>query len=110
MQPEASMSRAFKCYAYQNGRHWSAICTDLDLAVDGKSFEETQEALTACIELYLDGLDGLPPDEKRHFLTRKAPLHVRARLAILTTLAGGIRNRAARLRQFTLRPHAPLLS
>ena len=104
------MSKAFKCYAYRDGRRWSAICTDLDIAVDGKSFEETKESLTTCIELYLDGLDELPPEEQSRFLTRKAPLHVRVKLAILTTLDGAIRNRAARLRQFTLRPHAPVLS
>ena len=104
------MNLAFKCYAYRDGYRWSAICTDLDIAVDGDSFEDARESLTACIELYLDGLDELPAEEKRRFLTRKAPLHVRAKLAILTAFHGGVRNRAARLRQFTLRPHAPLLS
>lgn len=104
------MSQGFKCYAYRNGKGWSAICTDLDIAVDGKSFEDTKESLTVSIELYLDGIDELPQEEQRRFLTRKSPLHLRAKLAVLNAVHGGIRVRSARLQQFTLQPHAPLFS
>ncbi len=104
------MSRAFKCYAYRNGDRWSAICVDLDVAGDGESFEEAWNSLAICMELYLDGLDGLPPEEGRRLLTRKAPFAVRAKLAFLTAVRGRLGARGARYRRFTLWSVAPRLS
>ncbi len=40
-----------RCYAYGNGDSWQAVCTDLDIAVEGASFEESREYLEPCISV-----------------------------------------------------------
>ena len=75
-----------RCYARQIGGRWHALCGDLDIAADGASLEEARASLAACIEMYLDGIDTLPAEERRQRLTRKAPLHVRANMALLSFL------------------------
>lgn len=103
------MSVTFRCYAYGNGQNWQAICTDLDIAVDGASLEDVRESLTGCIDLYLEGLDGLPVDERQRFLARKAPWHLRTKLAILTWLHRHLQSHAGPIQKFTLQSHLPVL-
>lgn len=100
------MSVAFRCYAYGDGRRWQGICTDLDIAVDGASFEDVRESLTTCIELYLDGLDELPVDAQRRLLARKAPWCLRAKLAVLAWVH---QHRAGPIQKFTLQTHSAVL-
>lgn len=75
---------ALKCYAYRRGEHWHAICTDLDIAVDGESLRSVVASLETCIDLYLETVAELPAAERGSFLTRRAPWRVRASLAIST--------------------------
>ena len=75
-----------QCYARKCGSKWHGICTDLDIAADGASFQDAKESLTACIELHLEGIEELPTGERRRFLTRRAPWHVRTGMAALTWL------------------------
>ena len=104
----AHVSLTFQCYVYGSGRYWEAICVDLDIAVSGASAREAEEALGACIDMYLERVAELSPDERRRFLTRRSPWHVRARLAFMTLLQG-LRGGAARSRGYTLHPHVPAL-
>ena len=78
-----SMDLRFRCYAQEHGQRWHAICTDLNIAADGDSFREAKASLRTCIELYLEGVADLPAIEQHRFLRRRAPWHVRARLAFL---------------------------
>ena len=79
---------AFRCYAYRRGQWWHAICTDLDIAVDGESLPAVVESLEICIALHLESVAELPAEERGPFLTRRAPWRVRASLAISTWLDG----------------------
>ena len=69
---------ALQCYAYRHGEWWHAICTDLDIAVDGESLPAVVESLETCIDLYLEDVAELPAEERERFLTRRAPWRVRA--------------------------------
>ena len=75
---------ALQCYAYRCGQRWHAICTDLDIAVDGESLPAVVESLETCIDLYLEDVAELPAEERGSFLTRRAPWRVRTSLAIST--------------------------
>ena len=77
---------ALQCYAYGSGQRWHAICTDLDIAVDGESFQAAVASLESCIDMYLERVAELPAKERGRFLTRRAPWRVRAWLAALTWL------------------------
>ena len=72
---------ALQCYAYRRGQRWHAICTDLDVAVDGESLPAAVESLKNCIDLYLEDVAELPAEERGRFLTRRAPWRLRASLA-----------------------------
>lgn len=73
------------CYARRHGNLWHAICTDLDIAADGTSFQDARASLQVCLELYLEGITELPPDQQRRFLTRRSPWYVRFKMTLLAT-------------------------
>lgn len=101
------MSLTLRCYAYRTHRVWEAICVDLDVATFGDSLDEVKESLATCIELYLEGAEDLPAAERRRFLTRRSPWHLRVRLAFMTWL-DGLRRNTRRSLQFALRVVNPL--
>jgi predicted RNase H-like HicB family nuclease len=73
----ALATRTLHCYAEGRDGHWEAICLDLDIAVQGDSFEEVFGSLRKAISLYLDSVTDLPPEERRALLHRAAPFPVR---------------------------------
>ena len=75
-----------QCYARRHGNQWHAICTDLDIAADGASLEEARASLAVCVGLYIESAEALPADDRRRWLTRTAPWHVRWRMALLNAL------------------------
>lgn len=95
---------ALQCYAYRRGRRWHAICTDLDIAVDGGSIPAVVESLETCIDLYLEGVAELPAEERGRFLTRRAPWLVRASLALSTWLPRLKGTRGHSARSFLVEP------
>ena len=99
------MSLTFRCHAYGNGESWEAICVDLDIATFGASLDEVKASLATCVEMYLEAVAESPPEEQRRLLARRAPWHVRAKLAALTWLFS-LRGDTRRSLQFTVRPHA----
>ena len=101
------MNLTLRCYARICGNQWHAICTDLDVAADGASLEEAKASLAACIELYLEGIEGMPADERQRILTRRAPWHVRAKMAALSFLHRQQGERATSL-GFVLEPNLPV--
>ena len=70
-------SRSLRCYAEGRDGDWEAICLDLDIAVQGSSFEEVFSSLQQAISLYLESVTNLPPQERGALLHRPAPLPVR---------------------------------
>lgn len=79
--------RKLKCYAYGSGASWEAICVDLNVAVCGNSQREVRASLGTAVDLYLETVAALPAAEQDGFLSRRAPWHTRAKLAILTWLS-----------------------
>ena len=58
---------ALQCYAYRRGQRWHAICTDLDIAVDGESLLAVVASLETCIDMYLERVAELPAEETLAF-------------------------------------------
>ena len=100
------MTLNLHCYARRYGRQWHAICTDLDIAADGPSFQDARASLVVCVELYLEGLAELAPSEQQRFLTRRSPWYVRAKMVILT-LSHLFRRDERRSRVFVLQSRVP---
>lgn len=75
-----------QCYARLYGDRWHAICTDLDVAADGASLEEARASLATCLELYLESAEELSAEDRHRWLTRKAPWHIRAQMALMGIL------------------------
>lgn len=74
--------RALYCYASGHEGAWEAICLDLDIAVQGRSFEEVSSLLREAIALYLQTVSELPQDERSAFLHRTVPFQTRLGFAI----------------------------
>lgn len=75
--------RKLTCYAWGRPGDWEGICVDFDLAAQGASLEEIRSELNDAIETYLEYVDELSENERARFLSRKAPLGLRLRLALL---------------------------
>ena len=67
-------------------KSWQAVCVDYDLAVYGNSFQDVKRALETSLEMFLEAVAELPPEERSILLARKAPWYVRAKLAGMTWL------------------------
>lgn len=67
------------CFAQGHGDQWEAICLDLDIAVQGQSYQEVYEGLNDAILSYIADAQAEDPAVARQLLTRKAPWHVRAK-------------------------------
>jgi predicted RNase H-like HicB family nuclease len=73
------VSKNLRCYAEGRDGDWEAICLDLDIAVQGSSFQEVFTSLQNAISLYLESVVDLPSDERRVLLNRPAPFPVRVK-------------------------------
>lgn len=69
--------RTLHCYASGTDGDWEAICLDLDIAVQGDSFDEVRESLLKAVALYLEAVAALPTERQRRLLHRPAPFGVR---------------------------------
>ena len=103
----AGATLTLRCYVHGNGNSWEAICVDLDIATFGPSVDEVKASLVNCIELYLEGVRGLPVEQRRHFHAIRSPRHVRAKLAFMTWVSS-LRHGARKAWQFTLQSQAPV--
>lgn len=75
-------TRTLHCYAEGRDDEWEAICLDLDIAVQGESFEEVFASLREAIALYLESVADLPETERHRLLHRPAPTTVRMRFLL----------------------------
>jgi predicted RNase H-like HicB family nuclease len=95
--------RNLRCYAEGRDGDWEAICLDLDIAVQGGSFDEVFASLREAISLYLETVDDLPPQDQQALLHRRTPFTIRARFlaqALRGLFADGDDNR--QWHQFTM--------
>jgi len=74
-----NVRKALICYAEGHDGDWEAFCLDLDIAVQGESFEAVYRALNEAISLYSRSVMDLPTSERAHLLDRPAPLSLRLR-------------------------------
>jgi predicted RNase H-like HicB family nuclease len=74
------MRRLLHCYAEGRDDEWEAICLDLDVAVQGRSFAEVYDSLNQAIALYLESVRDLPAEERARLIHRPVPLGVRLRI------------------------------
>ena len=74
--------RKLHCLALGSDGAWEAICLDLDIAVQGRSFEDESDALTPEITLYSEHVATIPAAEQSQFLDRRVPLLMRLRFAV----------------------------
>ena len=81
-------ARTLHCYAEGRAGDWEAICLDLDIAVQGRSFEEVFGSLQEAISLYLETVADLPADQRPPLLHRPVPLSIR--LKFLAHAARGL--------------------
>jgi hypothetical protein len=65
--------RTLHCYASGRDGDWEAICLDLDIAVQGSSFDDVRRSLHEAVSLYLESVATLPEDQQGHLLHRTAP-------------------------------------
>ncbi|MDO1560394.1 hypothetical protein Q0812_13245 [Brevundimonas sp. 2R-24] len=72
------MQRMLWCFAHGSNRTgWEAVCVDLDIAVEARTFEAAKAALESAICSYVeDALQEAPADRAR-LLRRRAPWFVR---------------------------------
>ena len=70
--------RKFRCYLHGKGSEWEAICTDLDISVQGDSFEDAKSLLNEALVGFLEVLEGDSEADQRRFLKRKSPLWLRS--------------------------------
>ena len=70
-------ARTLHCYAEGRDGDWEAICLDLDIAVQGRSFEEVFGSLQEAISLYFETVADLPADQQPALLRRRVSLPIR---------------------------------
>lgn len=74
--------KRLQCYARGVEGNWEAICTDLDIAVQGASYDEVKTRLNEAIRTYVQDAVAERPAVAHALIERRAPLHVRAKYAI----------------------------
>lgn len=94
-----------RCMAEGRADSWLAVCVDLDIAVQGKSFSEVRESLAKAVDMYLDRVAELPSDEQQQLIDRRSPWYVRAKFELYRVLR--MIKRDGGHRPFTLSAHAP---
>ena len=71
------MRRVLRCYAEGHDGQWEAFCLDLDIAVQGNSFDQVFHGLNEAIGAYRESVATLPESERSRLLHRPAPLSLR---------------------------------
>lgn len=74
--------RRLQCFAHGRPGDWEAICTDLDLAVQGTSFEDVQRMLNEAVCSYVEDAMQESEETRRQLLKRRSPWHVRIGLTL----------------------------
>ena len=70
-------SVTLSCVVRGHTEHWEGFCLDLDLAVQGRSYDQVRDGLLKAIDGYIEA--ALLEDEhtRERLLNRRAPLRIR---------------------------------
>ena len=71
------MANELLCVAHGKADRWEALCLDLDLAVQGRSFEEVRSLLQEAVNTYVEDAQAEAEPARSQLLGRRVPLHVR---------------------------------
>jgi hypothetical protein len=71
------MTGSLFCVARGRDDAWEAFCFDLDLAVQGRSFDEVRGRLEQAVASYIESAEAEPEPTRSQLLNRRAPLLVR---------------------------------
>ena len=74
------IERDFLCYVYGHDAQWSAICVDLDLAVEAKSQNEAMACLESMLDSYVEDALKEEPRTCAKLLRRRSPVWLRLSL------------------------------
>lgn len=74
-----SNSMSVWCFAHGRENDWEAMCVDLDIAVQGTSFDDVKARLTNAVMSYAQDAMREDPVTAERLLRRRAPLHVRVK-------------------------------
>lgn len=75
------MKRFVVCVAHGQTGSWQAICLDLDIAVQGRTFEEVQQLLNVAVASYVEDAQVEAEPARSALLSRRAPLFLRLKWA-----------------------------
>jgi len=73
--------RSVQCFAHGRNGVWEGVCIDLDIAVQGVSFDAVKAGLDRAVATYIEDARREDAPTARRLLSRRAPLSVRLRLA-----------------------------
>lgn len=90
---EPSMRRTLHCLAFGREGAWQAFCLDLDLAVEGRTFEDADARLRDAIATYFQDVAMLDESDRERLLNRSMPLWTRVGFAVRAFL-GALPNRS----------------
>jgi hypothetical protein len=71
------MDKQLFCIARRQGEQWEAICLDLDIAVQGQSFDEVRNLLGEAISTYIEDASAEAEPARSRLLARRVPFFVR---------------------------------
>jgi len=71
------MEEQFLCVARGSGEHWEGLCLDLDLAVQGHSFDEVRVLMSEAVSTYIEDASAENEHARSQLLARRAPFHIR---------------------------------
>ncbi len=71
------MSAELLCVARGRDKEWEALCLDLDIAVQGRSFDEVRQLLGQAIATYIQDATAEAEPDRSRLLQRRAPWRVR---------------------------------
>lgn len=77
MASQREIERALLCIAEGRPGDWEAICLDLDIAVQGGTFEEVRSLLDEAVNTYVLDARKEAPANRDRLLNRRAPIRVR---------------------------------
>jgi len=83
------------CVARGHQGEWEAFCLDLDLAVQGRSFDEVKDRLERAVAGYVDCALAEPEPARSQLLRRRAPFSVRLTWGLRFLVAAMFPGRAA---------------
>ena len=84
---------SYRCFAHGREGDWEAICIDLDIAIQGGSFDEVRGLLNRAVATYVADAHREPAAVRDRLLNRRAPWFVSVGFAVRLLLSSFDRRR-----------------